>query len=172
MTDILKTLDDSVRKSIADKRKRAEEHPSLILLEVLVGRAIDVFLLRRIALKLGIPMTRLQAYALIGIFGRDPGFPFNLLWERPVRSPVSPEVKKAADKLAKDLMGTIRANADRITRSVEEGEKEVADTTRPFLTMDDVFPQPRTSRRVGDAMTSPGNPIVPRPRRPRPMEDG
>jgi hypothetical protein len=93
MTDILKTLDDAQRKLVEDRRKTAREHPTFLLFGQLVTVWANVWLLRRIAGKLGLSMTRLQAYALVGIFGRDPGYPYNLIWQE---KPVKPEVRAAA----------------------------------------------------------------------------
>lgn len=101
MTDILKNFDGAIRRSVEEKRRQAREEPSKLILANMANQFINVWLLRRIAGKLGLNLTRLQAYALVGIFGRDPGYPLNLIWQE---RQVKPEVTIAARKLADDLL--------------------------------------------------------------------
>lgn len=100
--DYLRELDDAHRRFVADSLKIAREHPTHLLLARLFTVWIDVWVLRRIAGKLGLPLTRLQSYLLVGIFGRDPGYPYNLVWQE---KPVKPEERSAAaKKIADDLL--------------------------------------------------------------------
>ena len=136
MTNALKTFDDAIRRSVEEKRRQARDEPSKLILNQVVTQAIDVWLLRRIAGKLGLDLTRLQAYALVGIFGRDPGYPLNLIWqERQVKPEVSVAAKKLADDLLKAMVTPRRTGPGSpprprrpIPREFEEGLR--ADTTR------------------------------------------
>lgn len=105
MTDTLKDLDDVVRRHVADRRKLAREHPFYLALSAFLGQVVCVCVTRRIARKLGLPLTRWQAWLLVGIFGRDPGYPYNLIWQEQqvAANEVQDAAKEAARALAKVL---------------------------------------------------------------------
>ena len=130
----MKTFDDAIRRAVEEKRRQARDEPSKLILNQLVQQFIDVWLLRRIAGKLGLNLTRLQAYALIGIFGRDPGYPLSLIWQE--RS-VKPEVSAAAKNLVNEWMATVaKARSDVIKSNVGAGFRSgpVGGPTRPSAT--------------------------------------
>ncbi len=164
MTDILKALDNAQRRYVIEKQKTAQEHPSYLVLGAAAAQVINTAVVRRIAGKLGIPLTRGQAWVLVSIFGRDPGYPYNLIWQQ--QRQVKPEVQAAAKKLADELVSTlVKARGDRLKATVktnaERMGRSVAEQGDPLTTLDDVFPYPRIRRHVGDNMTSPSSPLPP-----------
>lgn len=81
MTDWIKTLDDAQRKHIEDQKRRAVEHPFQVVLGFLVGQIINCFVLHRLGKRWGLPLRRLHWWVLLQCFGRDPGYPYNLVWQ-------------------------------------------------------------------------------------------
>lgn len=107
--DLLKKMNDSHRKFVRDQRKRAQEQPFLLVLGVSLGQVANALILHRLGQRWGLPLKRRHWWYLIGVFGRDPGYPYNLIWQQPRHTVkaerLSPE---AAQKIAQDFTESLR----------------------------------------------------------------
>lgn len=81
VTDALKAMDDSYRKYAANQRDLAREHPAQVALGQVVGVALNAWVLRRIARRLGFDLRRSHAWFLAGLW-TQPQPAYRLLWER------------------------------------------------------------------------------------------
>lgn len=108
MTNYEATLDAACRRYMNDQRREALEHPGRFFLGQMLGHVLCIFLARRILRKLGLPVTRLQSWALVSIFGRGPGYPHNLVWQVRRGTATRNNLAFDPDEFSKLLMAALR----------------------------------------------------------------
>lgn len=85
-------IDDVARKFVAERTETAREHPGTLLAEYLGSYFLGIALLTRMGKRFGWPLKFGHWWLLVTVFGRDPGYPTNLIWRQ------SPP-RRAADEL-------------------------------------------------------------------------
>ena len=130
MTDILTKLDDAQRKYVEDQKRRAADHPFQVVFGVFVGQIINCLILHRLGKRWGFPLRRLHWWLLLACFGRDPGYPYNLIWQvRP--TPVEDAFRVRHEAAQKLLTEILKA------RDVQAAKRD----GQPRHSVDDVAPR-------------------------------
>lgn len=105
MTDVLKAMDDSYRKHAAAQRRLAQEHPAQVALGQVIGVALNAWILRRIARRLGVDLPRTHAWFLAGLW-TQPSPAYRMLWERTA----SEDQVEEALKRVRAVVAAVRAD--------------------------------------------------------------
>lgn len=77
-----KYLDQVARQLVADQTAVARKHPGTLLAAEVVNKAVAVAVLTRMGRRLGLPLKARHWWFLVAVFGREPGYPFNLIWQQ------------------------------------------------------------------------------------------